>query len=61
MTRLIYRSYNIPCVDVLDGYNGTVFAYGQTGSGKTFTMMVWQLYRYITHYAPLTGYEGRRH
>lgn len=27
-------------LDVLDGYNGTVFAYGQTGSGKTFTMMV---------------------
>ncbi|KIO26249.1 hypothetical protein M407DRAFT_235490 [Tulasnella calospora MUT 4182] len=26
-------------VNVLDGYNGTVFAYGQTGSGKTFTMM----------------------
>ncbi|KAF8163319.1 kinesin heavy chain [Crassisporium funariophilum] len=26
-------------IDVLDGYNGTVFAYGQTGSGKTFTMM----------------------
>ncbi|KAG9318497.1 P-loop containing nucleoside triphosphate hydrolase protein [Chiua virens] len=26
-------------LDVLDGYNGTVFAYGQTGSGKTFTMM----------------------
>jgi kinesin family protein 5 len=27
-------------IDVLAGYNGTVFAYGQTGSGKTFTMMV---------------------
>ena len=27
-------------LDVMDGYNGTVFAYGQTGSGKTFTMMV---------------------
>jgi Tfp pilus assembly pilus retraction ATPase PilT len=27
-------------LDVVAGYNGTVFAYGQTGSGKTFTMMV---------------------
>ncbi|KAI0225386.1 hypothetical protein L0F63_001825, partial [Massospora cicadina] len=26
-------------LDVINGYNGTVFAYGQTGSGKTFTMM----------------------
>ena len=25
-------------LDVLKGYNGTIFAYGQTGSGKTFTM-----------------------
>ena len=25
-------------LDVLNGYNGTIFAYGQTGSGKTFTM-----------------------
>lgn len=34
----LFFSHNI--LDVLDGYNGTVFAYGQTGSGKTFTMMV---------------------
>lgn len=27
-------------VDVLDGYNGTIFAYGQTSSGKTHTMEV---------------------
>ena len=27
-------------VDVLKGYNGTIFAYGQTASGKTFTMEV---------------------
>lgn len=27
-------------IDVLNGYNGTIFAYGQTGSGKTYTMMV---------------------
>jgi len=26
-------------IDVVAGYNGTVFAYGQTGSGKTYTMM----------------------
>ena len=26
-------------VQVLKGYNGTIFAYGQTGSGKTHTMM----------------------
>ena len=25
-------------LDVINGYNGTIFAYGQTGSGKTFTM-----------------------
>jgi kinesin family protein 5 len=25
-------------VDIMDGYNGTIFAYGQTGSGKTYTM-----------------------
>lgn len=27
-------------VDVLEGYNGTIFAYGQTSSGKTHTMEV---------------------
>ena len=26
------------CLDVLMGYNGTIFAYGQTSSGKTHTM-----------------------
>ena len=26
-------------LDVMKGYNGTIFAYGQTGSGKTHTMM----------------------
>ena len=25
-------------LDMLDGYNGTIFAYGQTGAGKTYTM-----------------------
>ena len=25
-------------LDVLGGYNGTIFAYGQTSSGKTHTM-----------------------
>ena len=28
-------------LDVLSGYNGTIFAYGQTSSGKTHTMEVW--------------------
>lgn len=28
----------IDCLDVLCGYNGTIFAYGQTSSGKTHTM-----------------------
>ena len=27
-------------VDILSGYNGTIFAYGQTSSGKTHTMEV---------------------
>lgn len=27
-------------IDVLCGYNGTIFAYGQTSSGKTHTMEV---------------------
>jgi hypothetical protein len=27
-------------IDVLEGYNGTIFAYGQTSSGKTHTMEV---------------------
>lgn len=27
-------------IDVLMGYNGTIFAYGQTSSGKTHTMEV---------------------
>jgi kinesin family protein 5 len=39
MSFKLYRSDVVP-LDVMDGYNGTVFAYGQTGSGKTFTMMV---------------------
>jgi kinesin family member 5 len=28
----------IPCADLMDGYNATIFAYGQTSSGKTYTM-----------------------
>jgi hypothetical protein len=27
-------------VDVLAGYNGTIFAFGQTGAGKSHTMEV---------------------
>lgn len=35
----IFQSIGLPAVvDVLEGYNTTIFAYGQTGSGKTFTM-----------------------
>jgi kinesin family protein 5 len=26
-------------MDVLNGFNGTIFAYGQTGAGKSFTML----------------------
>lgn len=32
-------------LDVLEGYNGTIFAYGQTSSGKTHTMEVRSLER----------------
>lgn len=31
-------------IDVMKGYNGTVFSYGQTGSGKTYTMMGSDIY-----------------
>lgn len=31
----IYFQFSL---DVLNGYNGTIFAYGQTSSGKTHTM-----------------------
>ena len=34
------NSFLIIQIDVIEGYNETVFAYGQTGSGKTHTMMV---------------------
>lgn len=36
----IYREYKhvaYLCVDVMTGFNGTLFCYGQTGSGKTFS------------------------
>lgn len=33
-------SFLLAIVDVLNGYNGTVFAYGQTSSGKTHTIEV---------------------
>lgn len=39
--RLIFAVINsVSLVDVLEGYNGTIFAYGQTSSGKTHTMEV---------------------
>lgn len=34
------HSDSVLAIDVLKGYNGTIFAYGQTSSGKTFTMEV---------------------
>lgn len=34
-------------VDVLCGYNGTIFAYGQTSSGKTHTMEVWKMFFFV--------------
>jgi len=37
-------------LDVMNGYNGTVFAYGQTGSGKTFTMQVWNLFHCLSRW-----------
>ena len=35
-------------LDVLAGYNGTIFAYGQTASGKTHTMEVSLIHVSIT-------------
>jgi len=38
---VFFSLYVYACVlDVLTGYNGTIFAYGQTASGKTHTMEV---------------------
>ena len=34
----MHRLHVLPVLDVLSGYNGTIFAYGQTSSGKTHTM-----------------------
>ena len=40
-----YESVAKPTImDVLNGYNGTIFAYGQSGSGKTFSMYGNDLY-----------------
>lgn len=44
-------------VDLLNGYNGTIFAYGQTGAGKSFTMyiLLWKsppLYLYYNRFGP---------
>ena len=35
------------CVQVLEGFNGTIFAYGQTGSGKTYTMFGPEMYQTV--------------
>jgi kinesin family protein 5 len=37
--REVYDLLQDTTLDVMKGYNGTIFAYGQTGSGKTHTMM----------------------
>ena len=37
----VYEAAAKPTViDLLKGYNGTIFAYGQTGAGKSFTMYI---------------------
>lgn len=50
----VYNAAAKPIVlNVLDGYNGTIFAYGQTGSGKTHTIdgilpqIVYQIFKPI--------------
>ena len=41
----VYEAIGNPTIlDVLHGYNGTIFAYGQTGSGKTYTMFGSDIY-----------------
>lgn len=43
--KMFYESVAKPTImDVLNGYNGTIFAYGQSGSGKTFSMYGNDLY-----------------
>jgi hypothetical protein len=37
--REIYSTVQDTALDVMKGYNGTIFAYGQTGSGKSHTIM----------------------
>jgi chromosomal replication initiation ATPase DnaA len=32
------KTMAVPIMNVLQGYNSTVFIYGMTGSGKTYTM-----------------------
>lgn len=36
----VSHAFFFSLIDVLGGYNGTIFAYGQTSSGKTYTMEV---------------------
>ena len=41
----MYQQTAQPAVlNVLSGYNATIFAYGQTGTGKTYTM---EGFRYV--------------
>jgi kinesin family protein 5 len=51
-THIVFSVY----VDIMKGYNGTIFVYGQTSSGKTHTM---QVRLYCEHYSlklPFTVY-----
>ena len=46
-------------IDVLGGYNGTIFAYGQTASGKTHTMEVqWESMICIIQYFQILLKKG---
>lgn len=38
LRNILYLKHIFSWLDVLMGYNGTIFAYGQTSSGKTHTM-----------------------
>lgn len=46
----IFRNGFQSFLDVLGGYNGTIFAYGQTSSGKTHTMEVSSIELCLLHY-----------
>lgn len=47
-------------VDVLGGYNGTIFAYGQTSSGKTHTMEVQYIAKWFNRSTYIHTYMHKR-